>query len=71
MIFLFILSAPMELLGQPSCGNFKAYGFCNYGASCKFDHPVPVNPYHYAGLTMPSLPTAYVHIKLKKGRIER
>ncbi|KAH0934336.1 hypothetical protein HID58_011453 [Brassica napus] len=45
--------------GQPSCGNFKAYGFCNYGASCKFDHPVPVNPYHYAGLTMPSMPTTY------------
>uniref|UniRef100_M4CBU5 C3H1-type domain-containing protein n=1 Tax=Brassica campestris TaxID=3711 RepID=M4CBU5_BRACM len=47
------------MLRQPSCGNFKAYEFCNYGASCKFDHPVPVNPYHYAGLTMPSLPTAY------------
>ncbi|KAF2581997.1 hypothetical protein F2Q68_00003096 [Brassica cretica] len=45
--------------GQPACGNFKAYGFCKYGASCKFDHPVPVNPYQYAGLTMPSLPTAY------------
>uniref|UniRef100_A0A0D3BBU8 C3H1-type domain-containing protein n=1 Tax=Brassica oleracea var. oleracea TaxID=109376 RepID=A0A0D3BBU8_BRAOL len=49
----------MELLGQPACGNFMAYGFCKHGASCKFDHPVPVNPYHYAGLTMPSLPTAY------------
>ncbi|CAF2127930.1 unnamed protein product [Brassica napus] len=48
-----------DLFGQPSCGNFKAYGFCNYGASCKFDHPVPVNPYHYAGLTMPSMPTTY------------
>ncbi|KAF3544076.1 hypothetical protein DY000_02004469 [Brassica cretica] len=45
--------------GQPACGSFKAYGFCKYGASCKFDHPVPVNPYQYAGLTMPSLPTAY------------
>ncbi|KAF2580726.1 hypothetical protein F2Q68_00003097 [Brassica cretica] len=45
-----------RMLGQPACGNFKAYGFCKYGASCKFDHPVPVNPYHYAGLTMP---TAY------------
>uniref|UniRef100_A0A0D3BBV1 C3H1-type domain-containing protein n=1 Tax=Brassica oleracea var. oleracea TaxID=109376 RepID=A0A0D3BBV1_BRAOL len=51
----------MELLGQPACGNFKAYGFCKYGARCKFDHPVPVNPYHYAGLTMPSQPTAHVH----------
>ncbi|KAF3507529.1 hypothetical protein F2Q69_00003678 [Brassica cretica] len=43
-----------RMLGQPACGNFKAYGFCKYGASCKFDHPVPVNPYHYAGLTMPT-----------------
>ncbi|CAN6997053.1 unnamed protein product [Brassica oleracea var. botrytis] len=48
-----------DLSGQPACGNFKAYGFCKYGARCKFDHPVPVNPYHYAGLTMPSQPTAH------------
>ncbi|KAF3544067.1 hypothetical protein DY000_02004466 [Brassica cretica] len=34
-------------------------GLWMYGASCKFNHSVPVNPYHYAGLTMPSLPTDY------------
>uniref|UniRef100_A0A0D3BBV0 C3H1-type domain-containing protein n=1 Tax=Brassica oleracea var. oleracea TaxID=109376 RepID=A0A0D3BBV0_BRAOL len=34
----------MELLGQPACGNFKAYGFCKYGARCKFDHPVTCAP---------------------------
>ncbi|RID71730.1 hypothetical protein BRARA_C03654, partial [Brassica rapa] len=45
--------------GQPACANFKAYGLCKYGASCKFDHPVPVNPYQYAGFTMLYMPTAY------------
>ncbi|CAF1704895.1 BnaCnng30240D, partial [Brassica napus] len=48
--------------GQPACGNFKAYGFCKYGARCKFDHPVPIRVWICACSLPPSIPCVPVSI---------